>query len=110
MAIPILPRHRRRYILLPPSLVHASINHNHIQLIVFLQDLDTFQRFPVDEDAIGVVARRYTAELFRTHEEFRNAVGRRDDGFMRCEAEEVDEVREVARVGAVRCPGESVVT
>ena len=77
---------------------------------MILQHINVFQRVPVHEDQIRVVANLDLAHLVGAEHQFGYPVGGCDDGFVRREAHQRGEVGEVAGVGAVRGPGEAVVS
>jgi hypothetical protein len=110
MRIMILSRDWRSYVFLPPGLVHPSIDQDHVQPVVILQDADVLERVPINEDAVAVEPLLDPSELLLAHEELGDPGRRRDDGFHWGETEEVHEVREIPRVGAVRGPGKPVIT
>ena len=114
-----VPRRNRRgrrdarrvgQVLAPGGLVHAAVDEDDAELAVVLQHGDVLQRVAVDQDAVGVVARLDLAQVAAAHHLRRHARRRRDDGLVRAEPQQLDEVLQVARVRAVRRPGEAVVT
>ena len=106
MLIPILTRHGRRHKLLPPSLVHTSIDHDNVQLAMILQYGNVVDRVAVHKDQVRVVACLDLTHLIGAEHQFRDPVGCRDDGLVRGEAHQVLEVGEIAgrrcRVGSMR--------
>lgn len=90
--------------------MNSAIYHNDIELVMLLQDFNPLKWVAVHKDTVSVIAWRDLAELFRAHEQFRNANGGGNDGFMRSEAEKILEVCEIASISAVGRPGESCVS
>lgn len=76
------PRHIT-YIFPAPSLMYSPIHYDDIQSVVILQYRDVFQRIPVDENAICVVARLNLAELMSSHHEGSNTGSGGDDALVR---------------------------
>lgn len=77
---------------------------------MILQNLNILQRIPIHKNTVRIVPRLYLSQFVLSHEELRDTRCRRDDSFMWCEAKQLGEVLQVARVRAVWCPGEAIVS
>jgi hypothetical protein len=110
MRIVILSRHWRRSILLPAGFMNSAVYNDDIELVMLLQNFNTLKWIAIHKDAVGVIAWRDLAKLFRSHEQFRNANGGGNNGFVRSEAKEILEVCEIASISAVGRPGEAYVS
>lgn len=106
----LLTRNRWRKVFIPSCLMDAAVDKNDVQLRVVLEDFDLLERITVHKDTVSIIAGLDMPEFVLPHEELSDAGGGSNDGFVGCEAEEVLEVREVARVGAMRSPSVAVVT
>lgn len=93
MPIVILPSHGRSHVLLASGLVDPPIDHDDVDPVVVLEDFNLLQRIAVHKDTVRIIAFLDLTHLVRAHEERRHAVGRRDDGFVRGEAQQILEVR-----------------
>src|SRR6266568_1521580 len=91
------------------SLVQAAVLHDDEQRVLTLQALDVGERIAIDEQEVGEVAGLDLAELVRAAHDLATHPGGRDERLHRSEAEHVDEEEEIAGIGAVRVPRESVV-
>jgi len=107
--IPILPLFLPQ-ILFPPRLMQPPINHNNIQPVMILQNLNILQRIPIHKNTVRIVPWLYLSQFMLAHEKLRDTRCRRDDSFMRREAKQLGEMRKVTRVCTMWCPSEAVVS
>jgi hypothetical protein len=91
------------------ALVQTPVLHDDEERVLPLQELDVGERIAVDEEEIGEVAGLDLAELAGTAHDLAAEAGGGDERLHGSEAEHVDEEEQIARVGAVRVPGEAVV-
>ena len=89
--------------------MQAAVLHDDEERVLPLQELDVGERIAVDEEEIGEVAGLDLAELSGAAHDFPAQAGGGHERLHGSEAEHVDEKKEIARVGAVRVPGEAVV-
>src|SRR5882724_6689531 len=90
-------------------LVQTAVLHDDEERVLPLQELDVGERIAVDKEEIGEVAGLDLAELLGAAHDLAAEAGGGDERLHGAEAEHVDEEEEIARVGAVRVPGEAVV-
>lgn len=97
-------------IFLPPCLMDTAIDDDDVQSFMVLKDCDVLQRVPIDHNTIGEVALFDLAHLVRAHEQLGYAVSCCNDGFVWSEPKALNKMCKVARISAVRCPSESIIT
>ena len=90
-------------------LVQVAIDDDGMDVLGVLEEGNFLQRVAVDEDDVGVVAREDLAQDVRVAHDLAAEGGGGEDALHGRVAEHVDEMGQVARVGAVRGPGEAVV-
>ena len=90
-------------------LVELAVLHDVVQAVVVLEDGDVGERVAVDEQQVGEVARLHLPQLVGPQHDLPAQRGGGEDRLHGGEAEQLDEVLQVAGVGAVRGPGEPVV-
>jgi hypothetical protein len=89
--------------------VELAVLHDAVQPVVVLQHRDVGEGVAVDEQEIGEVPGLHLAQLVGPQHDLATPCGGGDDRLHRREAEQLDEVLQVPRVGAVRGPSEAVV-
>src|SRR5215470_3490835 len=104
----LLRRHPGRLTLALPVLVEAAVLHDGEQPVAILQNAHVAQRIAVDQQDVGEEARLDLAQLLFHHHDGSALPRRGDDRLHRREAQQLDEMLEVAGVAADRVPGEAV--
>ncbi len=89
--------------------MEGAVLHDREEAVGVLQQLDVVRRIAVDEHEIGQEAGLDLPQLVPLHHDLAAEPGRRDDCLHRGEAEQGDEMLEVARIAADRVPREAVI-
>src|SRR5215831_494405 len=92
------------------TLVKLAVLHDRKQLAGILQNGDIRQWIAVDQQDVCQIAGFNLTELVAHHHDLAAVLGGGHDRVHRREAEQVDEVLDVAGVAADRIPGKAVVT